>query len=659
MKNFLVPPLLFALIACSPDLPRGVTATERPWRSELYGKEWTPPGLDKNFYADKFLQDYSYAGYRLGQEAIPHIEAPLFDVTASPFEADPTGSTDSTEAIQKAIDAAGEAGGGVVLIPEGRYLLSTHSNDGSALRITRPNIVLRGAGPERTFLLNTSYDRPRQRIISVAGSDGDWNQEHSPAVPVSRDLMGPTRVIPVEETGGFSPGDWVVIRTTATKAWADEHREPGWRDHVGGGSLRGLAYYRQILAVEEGQLVVDIPTRYAMKTRDSARVHHAPDQLTEVGIENFSIGNVQHPNYADSDHWTPGSFNNPDHHASEVHHSVAILFARTRDSWIRNVHSFQAPANTSGAHLLSDGVNINSSRSITLENVRMQKPVYGGGGGNGYMFRVGRASDILLKDCLASHSRHGFAISNMTSTGIVIHDSKDRHTDWQAADNRSAGGRNSDHHMFFSHSNLIDHSRVRDSMFEARYRPFTSPPQHNITAAHTTFWNIKGLGSGTHAVHSDQARYGYVIGTQGLDNSSRYRVRLGNGERPQTLPEDHVEGVGEGATLQPPSLYLDQLERRRSSIQIEFTAAKNAVLPDHTTKLAVHSTIGDKLGFDQDDLTYRWTLIDGPGPVEFSAPNNPATRIHMETAGDYQVKISVTADDYQTENNTSVSLSSQ
>lgn len=638
-------------------------ANSPTWRSELYANDWQPPGPETNFYTDKILQDYSYAGYKLGQEPLPSIEGSpdggrFFNVTQSPFQADPTGRTDSTAAIQGAIDAAGQAGGGVVYMPPGNYRLSTNTS-GVGLTIRHPNIVLRGAGIDQTFLLNTTTNRPRQRIIEVVGPGADWNTSNIRPVAITRDLMGPTHVIPVEDTTSFLIGDWIVVRMTATPAWTDEHREPGWRDHVGRGSLSGLAYYRQIVAIDQeaGALVIDIPTRYAIKTRDRAQVDFAGPQVTEVGLENFSIGNLEHPEGKNPAQWSPNSFNNPNHHAAQVHQSAALSISHTRDSWVRNVHSFQTPANPLGSHLLSHGVVIRSSRSLTLENVAMQRPLYGGGGSNGYMFRISGSSDILLSNCLASHSRHGFVFTNMTASGNVIHNSKDRRTNWQAAGNNHAGGSNSDHHMFFSHSNLIDHSRVRESMFEARYRPFGGPPRHNITGAHTTFWNTMGLGGGENAVHTEQARYGYAIGTQGLHGSSRVGVVVGDGNRPQTLPLDHVEGIGQGASLRPASLYLDQLARRQQSIQLVLIQAADALPPRSTGRVSVHAAVGNQLDVSESELTYHWAILSGPGIATFSHPDQSSSEVKMDQPGVYRIEVTATAGNHQAKLRTSVAYS--
>jgi hypothetical protein len=102
------------------------------WRSDLYPESWTPATTDG---AGRFLHDFSYAGYRGGAQPIPD-DPPgrTIDATAAPFGADPTGAVDSTEAIQRALDAAGAEGGGVVLVRAGP--IASRSGPGSGTRST-------------------------------------------------------------------------------------------------------------------------------------------------------------------------------------------------------------------------------------------------------------------------------------------------------------------------------------------------------------------------------------------------------------------------------------------------------------------------------------------------------------------------------------------
>ena len=69
------------------------------------------------------------------------------------------------------------------------------------------------------------------------------------------------------------------------------------------------------------------------------------------------------------------------------------------------------------------------------------------------------------------------------------------------------------------------------------------------------FWNIQGSG----ALFSYQYGHGYVIGSSQIavhtEVSNVY-------ESFGTAPEDFSEGIGDGNTLVPQSLYQDQLQKR-------------------------------------------------------------------------------------------------
>ncbi|MEN8649410.1 glycosyl hydrolase family 28-related protein [Streptomyces sp. 21So2-11] len=75
--------------------------------------------------------------------------------------AKPDGSTDSAPAINRAIAAAGERGGGTVLVPPGTYRID------DVIRIGHSNVVLRGAGSARTKLIAT---RSLTELIGPYGS---------------------------------------------------------------------------------------------------------------------------------------------------------------------------------------------------------------------------------------------------------------------------------------------------------------------------------------------------------------------------------------------------------------------------------------------------------------------------------------------------------
>ncbi len=532
------------------------------WRSELYPANWTPDAAG-NFYSDKILQDFSYAGYNRGERAVPHVEGPVFDVTDAAYGADNTGSSDATKAIQQAIDAASSAGGGVVYLPAGTYKVDPGSYM-QALHVYASNVVLRGAGPDRTFILCTSTAM-RDKAIIRAYVDGNWTSaaSGSPVAKFSSDQMKPTRSIPVDDVSGFAKGDWVVVRADMTDAWISEHGESeGWGGHAS--SFTGLIYLRQIVSVDAAnrRIEIDIPTRYAMKTRDNARIYKARPMIHDVGLEDFSIANVQTNK---SNGWGEEDYKTSGNASYEIAWAYAIKFSMVRNSWISNVKSYRPAQNSSGAHLLANGIGFDNSRSVTVRKCHFGHPQYGGGGGNGYMYRL-NSQEILMDTDSATYARHGFVMSNMVASGNVFLRVADKDGGHQhgVSGSGNTSGRGNDHHMHFSHSNLFDGCSAENSNFQAAYRPYGSVPKHNLTAAHSVYWNTEGKGNDgdTWVVHTQQARYGYAIGTRGSVNKVNTGA-VGNSSS-ITAPVDHVEGVGTGADLEPQSLYYDQLARRKA-----------------------------------------------------------------------------------------------
>ena len=550
-------------------------ALDATWRSELYPEQgWNPEAA--RFDRDKVVQDFSYAGYRRGEVPIPRIAGPVYAVTSAPYLADPSGERDATAAIQAAINAAGRAGGGVVFLPAGTYRVSVASDANEALLIERPGVILRGAGTERTFLLNTTTvlrtpDRPSpsRTVIRVRGPfEAKLSAPARTKTPVTTDLVSPTRVIPVADTKPFQLNQIVVVRAALTDEWFRETGEPRW---MGQASALGtyLAFRRTVVAVDPAAstVTVDVPLRYALLRRDGAHVALLPaDPVAEIGLEDFSIGSIEHP----GTEWGNRDFMQPGMPAYDIHASSLIQIERARDSWVRGVHSFQAPGNRSTAHMPSNGLVLRESSHLTIEDCRFERPQYGGAGGNGYMFTIERSQECLFLRNEARFSRHGFSFKGMGCSGNVLHACVDAETGYAtgASGRMDTRGRTSDFHMWFSISNLVDSCLADGSRYEAAYRAGENPP-HGIVTAHTVFWNISGTDRITKVtpaeshvvIRSDQGRYGYVIGTSGSRSLVDTTQGVPGPDGPGG-PVDHVEGEGKGQTLLPASLFIDQRRRR-------------------------------------------------------------------------------------------------
>lgn len=525
------------------------------WRSTLYPANWQPPGATVSFASAKMIQDFSYAGYRRGEVLLPTITGPIFDVTQ--YGADPTGATDSTTAIQSAINAAAAASGGVVYLPAGEFRVSPQGSQ--CLRISTSNIVLRGAGTTQTFLLNTSSNMRSKSVILVSPS----STSSGTAQAITANLPGPTRRIPIANAGSFSPGNIVRLQWNFTSEWVIENNQETWWGETSPGSA---TYFREVVAVNatEGWIELDVPSRYWIKTRDTPTVRTVSGFLRNVGIESLSIGNLQHPGSG----WEENDYSDTTKAAYNTHASWLIRFENVRDSWISGVHSRQAAANTSTCHMLSNGIFLLSSMRITVQNCQMRRPQYGGGGGNGYMYLVQSSNECLVRNCIADFSRHGFVVGYGGTSGNVFFQCEDRETKratGSSATGYTTSGEGSDNHQRFSHSNLWDQCHAHNSFYTARHRGLLGgTPPHGLTSAHGVYWNTTGSGtryadSSNPIVNSEQLNYGYIIGTRATSGTAYHASNPTGGN---TAPADHLEGINSGATLQPQSLYLDQFSRR-------------------------------------------------------------------------------------------------
>ena len=100
-------------------------------------EEWRPKILDKEMEKDIFLPDYSFAGYKWGEEPIPELIGEIVNV--KDYGAIANDKKDDTKAILSALERANKVDGAVILyFPKGRFILK------DILYIERSNIVIRG-----------------------------------------------------------------------------------------------------------------------------------------------------------------------------------------------------------------------------------------------------------------------------------------------------------------------------------------------------------------------------------------------------------------------------------------------------------------------------------------------------------------------------------
>jgi hypothetical protein len=545
------------------------------WRSDLYPSGWRPPANStlaaepvKTFYTDPFLQDFSYAGYKRGEVAIPTGQTAVLVVPVS--AAHKTGQADATAVIQAAIDTvASWPAGGVVLLPAGAYKVSVPSGKFEALRIKTSHVVLRGEGEVRIH--NTTTSMRGKAILRVAPASF---AAATVSTPVKGVLAGPASVIPVQNAALFPVGGIVHLvwdfSTVGAGSWVEEHLQGQWW----GVTPPASPAYPYVVVARNTQstpntLTIDGVTRYTVKEAHNARVQNTGAYLSGIGVENLRFSNTQifpavpHQGYGEEDYDIAA--NVPAYNSDN---SWVVAMNQVYDSWIDGVSTFEADTgDASLGHILSNGIRLGQSFRVTIKNCHLARPQYGGGGGNGYLFLLQNATDCLVHDSSAKDARHGFVFSHASTAGNVLLRCVDENTKRAAGDFApgfyETGGEGSDSHKHFSHSNLYDSCTAINSRFEAFHRG-TLSGNAAMTSAHSAFWNTTGLGATAYPelIISRQGRHGYVVGTQGSVTAAT------TGSNGNTAPDDIIQGAGWGSLLYPPSLYHDQLNNRLRNIRI-------------------------------------------------------------------------------------------
>ena len=355
-----------------------VDTGEGAWRSALYPLDWTPAYTASDGH---FLHDFSYAGYHAGQDPLPSPLGDSFDVTA--YGADPSGGADATGAIQAAIDAAAAAAPAVVEFPAGTFRV-----DGT-LAVRTSGVVLRGQGSASTFVyftLGTGIAYSAHLTFAGAVVDG---ADH----PLSVDGGARSDVVTLGDVSGLTVGDQVAVGWTITDAFVADHGMTGvWVEFNG----QWRAFFRRtVTAIDTttGQVTLDVPLRYDALVRDGASLRVQSGYLTECGIQDLAISNVNTWDNA----WAEWQ-------------AQAVLFSGVRDCWVSDVVSWESPLSTDGRgmHLMSGGIEVLDSRRVTLTDTVLENAQNRGDGGNGYLFQVSRSNEVLTVDSTARNGRHNF-----------------------------------------------------------------------------------------------------------------------------------------------------------------------------------------------------------------------------------------------------------
>lgn len=275
-------------------------------QSELWGaagESWSPGSL---------LPEFSFAGYRQGDEALPHPEA---HVSVTDFGAVGDGQRDCTAAFLRAI---AESPGKVIRIPKGIYRLNDR------LELTEPNTVLLGDGSGETVLW---FQRGLQEIEPTTAVTGGglatnkWSWSGG-IITLGQSLRGSgegvgvvspaqrgQRGLEVADASGFAAGDLVLLQVQDDS----EHSllsylyrgRPGDLSRIPGGQF-SLSQALKVAKVEGRKLTLEQSLRFDVRPEWTPQLGKISHPSRDMGIAGLTIRFPERPYRG---HWMEDGMN--------------------------------------------------------------------------------------------------------------------------------------------------------------------------------------------------------------------------------------------------------------------------------------------------------------------------------------------------------------
>ncbi len=495
-----IPGLVFMLL-----LPAAPAVAQQNETSLLW------PDSGASFVPHKPLPDFSYAGYRRGEVALPERRP---EVSVVEFGAKPDDETDDSAAFRRAL---AESAGRCIAVPAGRYILSDR------LVIETSQTVLQGQGPGRTVLYFTrglEEIEPRATRTGHGSQTTAWSWsggliqiggEGSPVAGQRVKLQSASeeggRVLRLEEHD-FEPGDELMIE-------ANEIEDGSLARYLYRGDVREsdtdiarltVRMVARVEAVEGAEVRIDRPLRFEARP-EWVSVGRFEPAVVDSAVERLTI---EFPVRPYRGHFQEDGLN-------------AFAVTNAAHCWLRDVEIVNAD---SGAFV--------SGHFNTLE---------------GPVFRTDREPDGR------GHTGHHAITANGTDNLITGFDIQTRFIHDLTVTRGSVGnvwseGRGADlsmdHHRWAPYQNLFtDLDTGRGTRY---FSSGGTGTRGRHSAAGGTFWNIRGERDARMPGRDFGPAGLFFVGVQGFDPAA---AREGW----------HVEAIEPGI-LRPPNLHAAQLKRR-------------------------------------------------------------------------------------------------
>jgi hypothetical protein len=328
---------LLLQFACASAVSLGLAAVT----SELWGER------GEKWRADGRLPDFSRAGYQRGEKPIPDVPQVA---NVKDFGAVGDGGTDDTAAIRAALEQTPR---GAIYFPAGRYMITDY------IRVTRSNIVLRGAGAARTVLwfprgLDEVHPKPGRTSSGSPASgysfDGAFvslqgDYQAKPAARIITTARRGDRSVQVNDPAGLAVGRTVlVVAREASDHSLKTFLYNGDPGDIRRGKQLDTKMLMRVVAVDGNQVTFDRALRFETRPEWQPEIRSFLPTVTESGIEDIGF---EFPGTRYGGHFKENGAN-------------ALELRQVFNCWIRNVaiHNADFGINIVACNNTVDGVVI-------------------------------------------------------------------------------------------------------------------------------------------------------------------------------------------------------------------------------------------------------------------------------------------------------------
>jgi hypothetical protein len=404
------------------------------------------------------LFDYSYAGYKLGEQEIPNKHKHLKVFNVLDFGAIPNDEISDQVAIQSAINAAEKNKGGVVFFPQGEFLVNVKPKKTNPIEITASNIILKGSGLGKNGTVINMKDHMLQRTPDEA----EWKVSYmftflskkgeKEQTDITSNAKEGDFTIEVENAAIFKDTKFIQLHmpysiTAATEALEGKTPRPHWEKII----EEGVTFIEnhEIKSVSGNTITLKDPLINVINTNYNwvAKPFYP---LENVGVEdiyfkaNFNDTFVHHKDFIHDNAWS------------------MISMQRVANSWVRrckfsNITGAVSMSNSYASSILMILVEGNSGHKLT--NVTQSTRVLTG----------------LVNDASNKGQWHGASMSHKT-LGSVIWRVKTPKQGW-------------DSHADIPKNNLVD---MYEGSKMTHHGGYHKNEPHHLKGL--TLWNYKRVG---------------------------------------------------------------------------------------------------------------------------------------------------------------------